>query len=75
MVNVTLELIEEYRLVEKDVRERNKEVFDQIEQELLAKWTQVWTELGFDVSKVKVRVEPRITVSLEEAKDEPGTTD
>ncbi len=70
MDNVTLELIEEYRLVEKDVREKHKDVFDQIEQELLAKWTQVWTELGFDVSKVTIRVEPRITVSMLEEESE-----
>ena len=48
------------------MREKYKDFFEHIERELLEKWTQVWREQGFDVSKVRVSVSPRITVSLAE---------
>ena len=56
----------EYRTIEVQVHEKHKALFDQLGQELRDEWTPVWKEQRFDVSKVKVRVLPRITLSLQE---------
>ncbi len=59
-------LASEYRLVEAQVREKYKEVFDQIEEELREKWSAVWAEMGHDPARIQVKVEPQIRVSIQE---------
>ncbi len=56
------------------MREKYKEVFDQIEEELREKWSTVWKEMGHDPTRIQVKVEPRIRVELVEgaAKVEEG---
>ncbi len=69
-MNNTTSLEHEYRTIEVQVREKHKALFDELEQELRDEWIPVWKEQGFDVSKVKVRVSPRVTVSLQEESEE-----
>ncbi len=69
MDTVALELLEGYRLVEKDVRAKYSEIFDHIEDELLERWLPNWKEHGFDTSKIRLKVTQRIEVSVVEDKN------
>ncbi len=64
MNTLSPELASEYRLVEQQVREKYKEVFDQIEEELREKYSAGWAEMGHDPARIQVKVEPRIRVSV-----------
>lgn len=70
MSNLIPELQQEYRLVEQQVRAKYKDVFDQIEQELLEKYSKVWAEQGFDTSKLRLEVNPQVRLYL----DDPDPT-
>ncbi len=64
MNGITTELDQEFRIVEKQVRDQYSVIFDHIEDELLARWLPIWKEHGFDTSKIRLRVTPRIEVSV-----------
>ncbi len=69
MNNITTELDQEFRIVEKQVRDEYTVIFDHIEDELLARWLPIWKEHGFDTSKIRLKVTPRIEVSVVEDKN------
>ncbi len=68
MNNITTELDQEFRIVENQVRDEYTVIFDHIEDELLARWLPIWKEHGFDTSKIRLKVTPRIEVSVVEDK-------
>ncbi len=70
MSNISTELESEYRRVEELIREKHKDFFDRLEQELLEEWSAVWAENGHDVSNVSVQVSSRIIVSLADKEGE-----